>query len=118
MQKTLTCIECPKGCRITVDFDGNRINSINGFQCKKGEAYAREEIIDPKRILTSAVLTEGLEIRMLPVRTNKPIPKSKLMDAMEEIKKIRVSKPVGVGDVVQKDFIASGVDLVSARSSS
>lgn len=115
MIKSLTCIECPKSCRITVDFDGDKINSINGFQCKKGEAYAREEIIDPKRILTSAVLTKGLELKMLPVRTNKPIPKSKLMEAMEEVKKIRLTRPVEVGGVVQKDFIVPGVDLVAAR---
>lgn len=116
MIKSLTCIECPKGCKITVDFDGDKIDSIKGFQCKKGEAYAREEIIDPKRILTSSVLTEGLGLKMLPVRTNKPIPKSKLMDAMGEIKKIRVSKPVNVGNVVCKDFLSAGIDLVATRN--
>ena len=82
MIKQLTCIECPKGCRINVDLDGEKINSITGFQCKKGEAYAKEEVLDPKRILTSSVLTEGLELKMIPVRTNKPIPKSKLMEAL------------------------------------
>lgn len=116
MQKTLTCIECPKGCKITVDMDGDKITSITGFQCKKGEAYAREEVLDPKRILTSAVLTEGSDLKMLPVRTNKPIPRSKLMDAMGEIKKIRVSKPVNVGDVVCKDFLSAGIDLVATRN--
>lgn len=121
MIKSLTCIECPKGCKISVDFDGDKINSITGFQCKKGEAYAREEVADPKRILTSAVLTKGLELKMLPVRTNKPIPKSKLMEAMEEIKKIkkiRQGKPVETGDVIKKDFIVQGVDLVATRDAS
>jgi len=117
MIKQLTCIECPKGCKITVDMDGDKINGITGFSCKKGEAYAREEIVDPKRILTSSVLTKGLGLKMIPVRTNKPIPKSELMEAMEEIKKIRLAKPVNAGDVIQKDFIVPGVDLISARKS-
>jgi len=117
MIKQLTCIECPKGCKITVDMDGDKITGITGFSCKKGEAYAREEIIDPKRILTSSVLTKGLELKMVPVRTSKPIPKSKLMEAMDEVKKIRLSKSINVGDVIQKDFIVPGVDLISARKS-
>lgn len=115
MLKQLTCIECPKSCKISVNLDGDKINSITGFQCKKGEAYAREEVIDPKRILTSSVLTKGLELRMIPVRTNKPIPKSKLMEAMEEVRRIRLAKSVNVGDVIQKDFIVPGVDLVATR---
>jgi len=117
MIKQLTCIECPKGCKITVDMDGDKITGITGFSCKKGEAYAREEIADPKRILTSSVLTKGLELKMVPVRTSKPIPKSELMEAMNEIKKIRLANPVNVGDVIQKDFIVPGVDLISARKS-
>ena len=117
MIKSLTCIECPKGCKISVDFDGDKINSITGFQCKKGDAYAREEVLDPKRILTSTVLTKGLELKMLPVRTSKPIPKSKLMEAMGEIKRIRIFKPTNVGDIIQKDFIVPGVDLIATRNS-
>jgi CxxC motif-containing protein len=115
MIKSLACIECPKGCKISVDFDGDKINSITGFQCKKGEAYAEEEVIDPKRTLTSSVLTEGLEIKMLPVRTSKPIPKSRLIEAMGKVKKIRLTKAVDVGDVIQKDFIVQGVDLIATR---
>ncbi|MFA5104389.1 MAG: DUF1667 domain-containing protein [Candidatus Margulisiibacteriota bacterium] len=117
MLKSFTCVECPKGCKIAVDFDGDKINSITGFQCKKGEAYAKDEVLDPKRILTSAILTKELELKMLPVRTSVPIPKAKLMGAMQEIKKIRLTKPVDVGDVIQKDFIISGVDLVATRRS-
>jgi CxxC motif-containing protein len=115
MIKSLTCIECPKGCRISVDFDGNKINSITGFQCKKGEAYAKEEVIDPKRILTSSVLTEGLELKMVPVRTNKAISKSRLMEAMEEVKKIRLTHQVKAGDAVIKDFVVPGIDLLATR---
>jgi len=115
MIKQLTCIECPKGCKITVEMDGDKINSITGFQCKKGEAYAKEEVLDPKRILASTVLAEGLEIKMVPVRTSKPIPKSRLMEAMEEVKKIRLTKPVKSGAVVKKDFVVPGVDLLATR---
>ena len=115
MIKSLTCIECPKGCKITVDFDGDKINSITGFQCKKGEAYAREEIVDPKRILTSAVLTEGLELKMVPVRTDKPISRSKLSAAMVQIKKIKLASPAKAGDVICKDFMLDGINLITTR---
>ena len=116
MIKSLTCIECPKGCKISVDIDGDKINSVTGHQCKKGEAYAAEEVLDPKRILTTSVLTEGLEIKMLPVRTSRTIPKARLAEAMGEVKKIRISRPVKAGEAVYKDLISEGVDLIATRS--
>ena len=116
MQKSLTCIECPKSCRITVDFDGDKINSITGFQCKKGEVYAKDEVLNPLRILTSTVLTEGLELKMIPVRTDKPIPKSKLLEAMERIKKVRIANAIKAGEIIEKDFMSQGVNLVSTRT--
>ncbi len=115
MQKSFICIQCPKSCKILVDFDGEKINSIKGNLCKKGELYVRDEILNPRRILTTTVLTNGLEIKLLPVKTNKPIPKSKLFDAMKEIQKIRVDKPLKAGDIIVKDFIEQGVDLVATR---
>ena len=116
MIKKMTCIQCPKGCQLEVNYDGSRVISITGNQCEKGPIHARQEIESPTRTLTSAVLTDGLSIKMLPVRTNNPIPKNKMLDAMKEIKKIKVTKPIKINDVIVKDFLGLGVDLVATRS--
>lgn len=116
MIKKMTCIECPKGCLLSIDIENCRVIKVSGNECPKGEAYAVQEIENPTRILTSAVLTEGLSLKMVPVRTDKPIPKSKLMEAMGEIKNIRLKSPVKSGSVIVENFLNLGVDLLSTRN--
>lgn len=116
MIKKMTCIECPQGCLLEVDIEGGHIIKLSGHKCPKGEIYAKQEVENPERILTSTVLTHGLAVKMLPVRTSRPIPKARLFEAMEEIKKVRLSKPVKVGDIVSRDFLGSGADLIATRS--
>ncbi|MFH1128848.1 MAG: DUF1667 domain-containing protein [Candidatus Omnitrophota bacterium] len=114
MIKKMICIECPVGCVLEVDMDSKPIR-ITGNECPKGENYAISEIENPQRILTSSVLTQGLALKMIPIKTDKPIPKKDLLKAMEVIKKIRLRKTVAVGDIVMKDLLGLGVNLVATR---
>lgn len=115
MNRIMTCIECPLGCRVEVEADGARVISVAGNECKRGEAYVRQEIEAPMRTLTTSVLTRGLELKMLPVRTSKPIPREKLFAAMDAVKRITVTSPVKAGAVVAPDFLGLGTDLVACR---
>jgi len=116
MKRTMTCIECPKGCLLEIEADGSRVISVSGNKCKRGDKYARQEVEAPMRTLTTSVLTRGLELKMLPVRTSGPIPKGKLFAAMDAIKRIVVTSPVKAGAVVATDFLGMGVDLVACRA--
>ncbi|MBL7158454.1 MAG: DUF1667 domain-containing protein [Candidatus Omnitrophica bacterium] len=116
MKKTITCIECPVGCTLELDIENCRVVKVSGNKCPKGHDYAIEEIESPKRVLTSTVLTENLPIILLPVRTDKAIPKAKLMDAMRELKPVRVKKRVRAGDVIVKNFMNLEVNLIATRS--
>lgn len=116
MTKNLTCIECPKSCALTVDIENCRVVQVAGNQCPKGEDYAKAEIENPLRILTSTVLAQGLCLKMVPVRTDRPMPKAKLLEAMVEIKKIIVEKPVKAGDAIVSNFLGLGVNLIATRS--
>ena len=115
MTKKFICIECPKGCRMAVTLSDSGITDITGNSCEKGATYVRAEIENPMRILTSSVLGEGLALKMIPVRTENPIPKSKISDAMAEIKKIRVNHPVSCGEIIRENFLGLGVNLVATR---
>jgi CxxC motif-containing protein len=116
MIRELTCIECPKGCRLTVETDDKgAVTSVTGNSCPKGEAYGRSEVEHPVRMLSSTVTAEGLSIPMLPVRTSVAIPKNKLVEAMAAIQKITVSAPVAAGDTIVKNFLNLGVDLIATR---
>ena len=52
---------------------------------------------------------------MVPVKTDKPIPKDKLFLAMDEIKKLTINKPVKVGDIIAENFLGLNVNLISTR---
>ena len=109
MKKELICIECPKGCLLGVNIENGKVIFVDGNKCLKGKDYASSEIENPRRILTSSVLCDGFEVKMLPVRTDQPIPKAKLMEALDVVKKIRVSKSVKAGDVLVADFFGSNL---------
>lgn len=115
MKRTMTCIECPQGCRLEIEADGSRVISVAGNKCARGAAYARQETEAPLRTLTTSVLTRGLELGMLPVRTSGPIPKQKLLEAMAEVRRIVVSSPVEAGAVIVPSFLGLAVDLVACR---
>jgi len=115
MRKNLVCIECPKGCLLSVDIENCRVVKVEGNECPKGEKYASSEIESPMRILTSAVLAEGLFLKLVPVRTDKPIPKAMLPAAMAGIRRIKLNKPVKPGDVVEANFLSLGTDLIATR---
>lgn len=115
MIKKITCIECPIGCTLSVDVENCRVIKVRGTKCPKGEDYAVIEIENPVRILTTTVLAAGLSVKMVPVRTDRPIPKGDIFKAMDEIKKIRIDRPVSAGDIIVKNFLGLGVNLIATR---
>ncbi|MFA4844013.1 MAG: DUF1667 domain-containing protein [Candidatus Margulisiibacteriota bacterium] len=117
MFRKITCIECPIGCQLEVNEEGGHVISVTGNKCDKGPVYAQQEIENPMRVLTTTVLAVGLEPKLVPVRTSRPIPKAKLMEAMAVIAKTRLTHPVKVGDVVIKDLLGLETDLLATRDS-
>lgn len=115
MIKNITCIECPKGCALTIEVKDGRVFHIRGNECEKGEKYAFAEIENPVRILTSSILAEGLPLKMIPVKTDEPIPRNRIFDAMSAIKKIRINDAVSIGDIIVDNFLNLGVNLIATR---
>ena len=115
MIKVLTCIECPQSCSLTVDIENCRIVEVNDNKCPRGQDYAKAEIENPLRILTGVVLTKGLAIKMVPVKTDKPIPKARILEAAAEIKKLKVTNPLGIGDIIVSNFMGLAVNLIATR---
>jgi CxxC motif-containing protein len=103
------------GCALAVEVENGKVIKVSGQKCPKGENYAQSEIENPLRILTATVLCQGLELKMLAVRTDQPIPKTKILSAMEEIRRIRVNNPVEAGDILVKNFLGLEVDLIATR---
>lgn len=112
--KVMTCIVCPMGCRISVKTgDDGGIEEMTGNSCKRGIAYAQAECTNPLRTITSTVRVEGSQIRVVPVKTDKPVPKALIMDCMKEISRLRVPLPVRSGDVIIEDIFKTGSNVIA-----
>ena len=112
-RKELVCIGCPLGCAVTVELSGGQVGKITGNTCPRGAEYARKELTDPRRIVTSVVQVEGGELAVGPVKTLAQIPRAKVMDCVGVLKGIRLQAPVHRGDVVVENVCGTGVDVAA-----
>ncbi len=111
--REMTCIVCPKGCRLTVGLDGKKVLSVTGNECKRGVSYAITECTAPMRtVTTTAATTTG---GVLPVKTSKPIPKELMFDCMREINKLKIPPTTKLGDVLIKNILGTDSDIVATR---
>ena len=115
MNKEIICTVCPRGCHITVAGDGKNIDSIEGYICKRGLTYAENEYTNPVRILTTIVKIDGKENELLPVRSEKPLPKNKIYECMEIIKNVKVKLPVSRYDIIIENICDTGINIVATK---
>lgn len=116
MNRELTCIGCPLGCSLTVTIEGNEVTSVTGNTCPKGDAYARKEVTNPTRIVTSTVRVENGTVAMVNVKTAADIPKEKIFDCANALKNVVVTAPVKIGDIILPNVCGTGVDIIAARN--
>ncbi|MDR1465802.1 MAG: DUF1667 domain-containing protein [Oscillospiraceae bacterium] len=112
--KELICITCPTGCRLQAELDGDGVR-VAGNACRRGEAFALAELTHPMRNLTSTVRTVFPEAPMLPVRTDREIPKSAIPAVMTLLAGLVLKKPAACGDVIAGlEPICAGNIIVTA----
>lgn len=113
------CINCPLGCPLQVELevkaDGENVILVSGNTCRRGETYAKEEVTDPRRVVTSTVALTGGEQAVVSVKTEKAIPKDNIGACMKALKKITAEAPVRIGDVLVENIADTGVELVATK---
>lgn len=111
--RMLTCIVCPLGCSICVTLENGSVTEVKGFSCKRGLAYALAECTNPLRMVTSTVrVVDGL-FQLVSVKTDKPIPKTLIMNCMGEINRIRAHSPIKTGDILLENVLGTGANIVA-----
>ncbi len=104
------------GCAVTVEMDeAGQITGVTGHTCRRGEDYARKEVTNPTRIVTSTVRVEGGTAEMVSVKTKTDIPKEKIFACVDGLKGVCVKAPVHIGDVIVSDIAGTGVDIVATK---
>ena len=116
MNKTVTCILCPNGCEMNVEFCEKKVISVNGNKCAKGAGYAEQEITAPVRNIASSVSVENGDMPLCSVRLSSPVPKERIFDVMNEIRKVKVKAPVCIGDVLISNVLGLKSDVIATRN--
>jgi len=113
--RELICIGCPLGCPLTVEMKGTEVVSVTGNTCPNGDRYARKEVTDPRRTVTSTVRVLGGSLPVVSVKIAQDIPKNKIFDCMQELATIRVKAPVQEGDVIVSNIADTGVSVIATK---
>ena len=112
----LICIGCPLGCPLTVEMEGDEVKAVSGNTCPRGDAYARKELTNPTRIVTSTVRVAGGRLAMVSVKTASDIPKGKIFDCVKALKDVEVKAPVKIGDVIVENVAGTGVNIIATKN--
>lgn len=113
--KKIICVSCPVGCELIVTIENGEIVKVNGNTCKLGIEYAQQEIFDPQRMVASTVKVKDGFHPLLPVYTERPIPKPIINDVLAEIHKVEVEAPVAMNDIVIENVLETGVNIIASR---
>lgn len=136
-ENELICTSCPNGCLLKID-KSNGIK-VTGNGCPRGVAFGKSETLSPVRTLTTTVklvytetaansgcgskniktpaLSSACREKRLTVKTDRPIPKELIFDAMLEINKITLDKAPQIGTVILRDILSTGANVIVTKHS-
>lgn len=106
------CINCPAGCHLEIEKEGDAI-TVRGNSCPRGIAYARQEVTDPRRVVTAVVAADAPERLFIPVKTTAPVPMAEIPELLKKLFSMRVALPVHPGDVLLKDHPSAEITVVA-----
>jgi CxxC motif-containing protein len=115
-KKHFVCVVCPIGCEIDIVHDGSKIISMEGNKCEKSVEFVSQELIEPMRILTTTVRIRGSRWPVIPVRTDKSVPKRLFPRIMKELRRIKLQAPISMLDMVVRDIAGTGADIIATRT--
>lgn len=116
MRENLVCICCPAGCRLTVSSLEQGDWKVEGNRCARGRDYAITEMTDPRRVLTCLMRIEG-KTKPISVKSDIAIPKAMLMDCAKAIYRMRPKAPVKAGEILVRDLLGTGANIIATRAS-
>lgn len=116
MIRKMTCIICPNGCDLEAQVADGKCESVSGNLCPKGAQYAAQEVEEPKRTIASSVTVKNGVLPLASVRLNRAVPKEKIFNVMEEVRRIVLDAPVYAGDIASENILGLGSDLIVTKN--
>ena len=114
-EDSFICTVCPKGCMLKVVREDDTFVHITAG-CKRGKDYARQELTDPRRMVATTVKVKGGLHPLLPVYTSAPFPKLKIRDLLSEIRKIEITTPIKMEQIILENVLGTGINILASRN--
>ncbi len=111
----LICTACPQGCTLTAVIENGEVIEVRGYNCKKGLDYGVAEMTDPRRMVATTVKVKNGFHPLLPVYTERPVPKPLIPQILDEIRKVEVTAPVKMKSVIVENVLGTGVNVLASR---
>ena len=111
----LICTACPQGCTLTAVIENGEVIEVRGYNCKKGLDYGVAEMTDPRRMVATTVKVKNGFHPLLPVYTERPVPKPLIPQILDEIRKVEVTAPVRMKSVIVENVLGTGVNVLASR---
>ena len=115
-KRKMICIRCPRGCEIETTFDGWTVMEVRGNSCRLGEDYARTEVSDPRRVVTTTVRVRNGVLPVIPVWTSSAVRKDMIFEVMRSCNLVEIEAPVLMDQVIVKDVCGTGADIRASRN--
>lgn len=112
-ENTVICTVCPAGCRVKVNKTADGFE-VTGNTCNRGKEYAIRECTNPVRTLTT--IMAAYDGQMVPVKSDRPLPKDKLTDCMKIINEKTLRLPISLGDIIIENIGGTGANIVCTRT--
>lgn len=114
--RELICIGCPLGCNLKAEIDENLQVKVSGNTCPKGEDYARKELTDPRRTITTVIPVRNGNHPVVSAKSESEVPKNMISSVMDSLKDVSVSAPIKIGQVLVENLAGTGVNLIATRN--
>lgn len=95
--RRMTCLACPSGCQLILEGD-----TVTGYRCPRGERYAREEALTPRRFLTTTLPISGGDIPRIPVKSKEKVPLERVPDLLTALAHTTLQAPITIREVVAR----------------
>lgn len=109
------CIVCPRGCNLHYDYDDANELIITNNGCKRGPEYLTQELILPKRMLTTTVKVSGGQIPVVPVYASEYVAKDDIGDFISYLKTVTITAPVSCNTEIVSEINGKSVSILTSR---
>jgi len=113
-QDKIICVTCPKGCTLDVTHDGQTVLKVDSG-CKRGDTYARQELLDPRRMVTTTLRVIGSNHLLIPVVTSEAFPKGQIQELLAKLREMEVHAPIHLGDILVENALGTGISIIASR---